>query len=106
MQGENEQSISIKEDHMNPSVHMILDRIIFAVHRRGVRVLDFFIDYDRLRHNEVSEHQFICAIMMAIGKEANLKREEAQMLANYYRSERDPKMIRYREFCQSVDSRK
>ncbi|VDQ10281.1 unnamed protein product, partial [Trichobilharzia regenti] len=74
---------------------MIVDRIKFAVRNRGIRVMEFFVDYDKLRHNEVTEHQFICALLSAVGKEAQLSRGEVQMLANYYRSKRDPQMINY-----------
>ncbi|CAH8876217.1 unnamed protein product [Trichobilharzia szidati] len=93
-----------KEELYNPSMSMIVDRIKFAVHNRGIRVMEFFVDYDKLRHNEVTEHQFICALLSAVGKEAQLSRGEVQMLANYYRSKRDPQMINYREFCREIDS--
>ncbi|KER31253.1 LOW QUALITY PROTEIN: hypothetical protein T265_13008 [Opisthorchis viverrini] len=93
-----------KEDFLRPSVELIIDRIRFAIHRRGVRVMDFFVDYDKLRHDAVTENQFVCALMMAIAKEAQLSREEVQMLANCYRKHSNPRMIAYREFCRQVDA--
>ncbi|CAH8654694.1 unnamed protein product [Heterobilharzia americana] len=93
-----------KEDLLNPSQHMIVDRIKVAVYNRGIRVLDFFVDYDKLRHDEVTQHQFMCALLSAVGKEARLNCGEVQMLANYYRSKRNPQMVNYREFCREIDS--
>ncbi|GAA57475.1 folliculin [Clonorchis sinensis] len=93
-----------KEDFLRPSVELIIDRIRFAIHRRGVRVVDFFVDYDKLRHDAVTENQFVCALMLAIAKEAQLSREEVQMLANCYRKHSNPRMIAYREFCRQVDA--
>ncbi|VDP90274.1 unnamed protein product [Echinostoma caproni] len=92
------------ENYLRPSLHMIMDRIKFAVHRRGIRVMEFFTDYDKLRHDAVTEHQFVCALLLAIGKEAQLTRPEVQMIANYYRKNDNPDLISYREFCRQVDS--
>ncbi|CAL8102508.1 unnamed protein product [Calicophoron daubneyi] len=93
-----------KEDFLRPSLNMIIDRIRFAVHRRGIRVMEFFVDYDKLRHDEITENQFACALLLAIGKEAQLTRAEVQMLVNNNRSEKDRNLVHYREFCRQVDS--
>lgn len=88
----------------SPSVQMILDRIRMAVHKRGIRVIEFFRDYDKLRHDRITEHQFVCALSLALGKEAQLSRDEIQKLANFYRA--DANFIHYRDFCLAMDSRK
>lgn len=93
-----------QKTHQVPSVNMILDRIRFAVHRRGIRIMDFFVDYDRLNHDAVTEHQFRCALFLAAGREAQLNREEVQALINNFRKPSDPQFISYREFCRQVDS--
>ncbi|TNN07355.1 EF Hand type protein [Schistosoma japonicum] len=93
-----------KENLLNPSQQTIVERIKLTIRNRGVRVMDFFTDYDKLRHNEVTEHQFTCALLLAVGKEAGIRREEVQILANYYRSTTNPQMINYREFCKEIDS--
>ncbi|KAK4476031.1 hypothetical protein MN116_001261 [Schistosoma mekongi] len=93
-----------KENLVNPSQQMIVERIKLTIRNRGIRVMDFFTDYDKLRHNEVTEHQFTCALLLAVGKEAGLSRGEVQILANYYRSVTNPQMINYREFCKEIDS--
>lgn len=85
---------------------MILDRIGRAVYGRGVRVKEFFIDYDPLRHDEVTESQFMCALNLAISKEAQLTRENIQQMANFFRSSKNSDKINYQKFCQSVDFRK
>uniref|UniRef100_A0A5K4FDT6 EF-hand domain-containing protein n=1 Tax=Schistosoma mansoni TaxID=6183 RepID=A0A5K4FDT6_SCHMA len=93
-----------KDNLLIPSQHMIIDRIKVTIRNRGIRVMDFFVDYDKLRHDEVTENQFTCALLSSVGKEAKLSREEVQMLANYYRSTTNPQFINYREFCREVDS--
>lgn len=98
--------ISQKDNLLIPSQHMIVDRIKCTIRKRGIRVMDFFVDYDKLKHDEVTEHQFTCALLSSVGKEAKLSREEVQMLANYYRSTTNPQFINYREFCREIDSRK
>ncbi|KAA3674765.1 uncharacterized protein DEA37_0006198 [Paragonimus westermani] len=92
------------EDHLRPSLNMLIDRICFAAHRRGIRVMDFFADYDKLKHDAITEHQFVCALLLAIGKEAELTREEVQMLMNNYRSSKYPGLIAYRDLCRRIDS--
>ncbi|VDP36376.1 unnamed protein product [Schistosoma mattheei] len=96
--------ISQKDNLLIPSQHMIVDRIKCTIRKRGIRVMDFFVDYDKLKHDEVTEHQFTCALLSSVGKEAKLSREEVQMLANYYRSITNPQFINYREFCREIDS--
>ncbi|THD24804.1 hypothetical protein D915_004430 [Fasciola hepatica] len=93
-----------REDFLRPSFHMIIDRIKFVVHRRGIRVMDFFIDYDKLRHDTITEHQFACALLLAVGKEAQLSRPEVQVVINYYRRKDNPDLIAYRDFCRQIDA--
>ena len=87
-----------------PSVHQILERIGSAVYRRGIRVRDFFIDYDPLRHDEVTENQFKLALDRALGSE--LQPHDSQQLANFFRSCKNKEMIAYQQFCREVDFRK
>ncbi|CAH8590233.1 unnamed protein product [Schistosoma turkestanicum] len=93
-----------KEYLLSPSQHMIVDRIKVAVRNRGIRAMDFFADYDKLKHDEVTEHQFKSALLLSVGKEAQLSEQEVQMLANYYRSTTNPQFINYREFCREIDA--
>ncbi|VDL91916.1 unnamed protein product [Schistocephalus solidus] len=97
--------INTKAELLVPSVHMVLERIGFAVHTRGIRVLDHFLDYDPLRHDEVSEHQFACVLNLALSEAAHLSRFDIQQLANFFRSSKNPDKIAYREFCRAADFR-
>eukprot|EP00108_Taenia_solium_P009634 TsM_000896800 transcript=TsM_000896800 gene=TsM_000896800 len=87
-----------KTDLQTPSVQQVLERIGFAVYRRGIRVQDFFIDFDPLRHDEVTENQFKLALDRALGPEIQPK--DAQKLANFFRSKKNRDMIAYRQFCR------
>lgn len=87
----------------SPSVQLIEDRIRFAVHKRGIRIMDFLTDYDKLRHDAVTENQFVCGISMALVKECSLSRGEIQKLANFYR--RADGFIAYRDFARNMDNR-
>lgn len=91
-----------QEPTTQPSVVQILDRIRMGVHRRGVRTMDFFKDYDKLRHDKVTEGQFVAALSLAIGKEAQLSRPEIQKIMNFFRF--DDQYIRYKEFCTAMDN--
>ncbi|VDN12413.1 unnamed protein product [Dibothriocephalus latus] len=97
--------INTKAELLVPSVHMVLERIGFAVHTRGIRLLDHFLDYDPLRHDEVSEHQFACVLNLALSEAAQLSRFDIQQLANFFRSGKNSDKIAYREFCRAADFR-
>ncbi|VDM30362.1 unnamed protein product, partial [Hydatigera taeniaeformis] len=88
-------------DLQTPSVHQVLERIGFAVYRRGIRVQDFFVDFDPLRHDEVTENQFKLALDRALG--AEVQPTDAQKLFNFFRSKKNSDMIAYRQFCKEVD---
>ncbi|EUB61491.1 hypothetical protein EGR_03555 [Echinococcus granulosus] len=90
-----------KKDLQTPSVHQVLERIGFEAYRRGVRVKDFFIDFDPLRHDEVTENQFKLALDRALGGE--IQPTDAQKLVNFFRSKKNMDMIAYRQFCREVD---
>lgn len=62
---------------------------------------DFFIDFDPLRHDEVTENQFKLALDRALGPE--LQPTDTQKLANFFRSKKNRDMIAYRQFCREVD---
>ncbi len=48
------------------------------------------------------DHQFACGLALAIGKEAQLTREEIQKVVEFYRVDKDN--VRYREFCDMLEN--
>ena len=82
----------------------IFDKIRVAVFKNRVRTIEFFRDFDKLRKGVITEHQFVCSLMLAIGKEAQLSRGEIQKIVEFYR-EPDGR-VRYKEFCDMMENGK
>jgi len=57
-----------------------------AVYRSGIRTTEFFVDYDRLRCGRITERQFLSALKLAVGKEAQLAPSDGERIAGYYKS--------------------
>lgn len=79
----------------------VIARIGAEAFKRGIRFQEFFIDYDPLRHDEVTENQFKLALNRVIGKQLDPK--EIQQLVNYFQSPKNKQMVSYRQFCREVD---
>jgi hypothetical protein len=84
------------------SIQEILDKVILAAHKNGIRVIDFFKDYDKLRSGVVTEHQFVCALSLAVEKQANLSRNEINKLVEYYKQP-DGRCY-YRTFTEQIEN--
>ena len=50
----------------------------------------------------IAEHQFTCGLSLAIGKEAQLARNEIQKVVEFYRVDKD--RVRYKEFCDMLEN--
>jgi Ca2+-binding EF-hand superfamily protein len=62
-----------------------------------VRLIDFFVVYDRLRHRHITQPQFLRALNIATNNTLVLSREdEKALLAKYCNAD---KMVNYRLFC-------
>jgi hypothetical protein len=83
-------------------VHEILDKIMLATYKNGIRISDFFKDYDRLRSGVITEHQFMCALSLAVEKEANLSRSDISKLVEYYR--KPDGRCHYKAFTDLIDN--
>ena len=73
-----------------------------AVYKNGVRTIEFFKDYDRLRSGVITANQFVCGLSLAVGKEAQLDRQEIQRVVEFYRV--PDGRVRYRDFCGMMDN--
>ena len=80
----------------------IFDRIRVAVHKNGIRTTEFLKDYDRHNDGVITEHQFVCGVHLAVGKEAQLSREELQKIVEFYRTEDG--RVQYKEFCAMLEN--
>lgn len=84
------------------TVQLIFDRIRVAVYKNGIRTIEFFKDYDKLRSGIITENQFICGLSLAISKEAQLTRGEIQKIAEFYRQ--PDGRVAYKEFCDMMEN--
>jgi hypothetical protein len=78
-----------------------LDKIRIATYKYGIRMGDFFKDYDKLRSGIITETQFESALSLSIQKQAFLNRNDISKLSEYYR--RPDGRIYYKEFVDSMD---
>lgn len=90
------------EPGADPTLQQIFDKIRIAVFKNGVRTTEFFKDHDKLRSGIITENQFICGLALAIGKEAQLSRNEIQKLVEFYKA--DDGRVKYKEFCDMMEN--
>ncbi|KAK2184430.1 hypothetical protein NP493_266g02009 [Ridgeia piscesae] len=83
------------------TLQQIFDKIRVAIYKNRVRSIEYFKDYDRLRSGIITEHQFNSAIVLAIGKEAQLSPPEVQKIIEYYRT--PDGRVQYKEFCDMLE---
>jgi len=84
------------------NIQNIFDKILVAVHKNGIRTSEFFKDHDKLRSGVITKNQFVCGISLCCGTQANLSREEIEILVEYYKTEDG--RVRYKEFCHLMEN--
>ncbi|CAF1479095.1 unnamed protein product, partial [Didymodactylos carnosus] len=84
------------------SIQEILDKIRIVVFRNGIRIGDFFKDYDKLRSGIIQETQFESALSLSVQKQAYLNMNDIKKLSEYYR--RPDGRIYYKEFVDSMEN--
>ena len=93
--------VSTLQPDVDLTLQQIFDKIRVAIYKNRVRSIEFFKDYDRLRSGIITEHQFNSAIVLAIGKEAQLSPPEVQKIIEYYRT--PDGRVQYKEFCDMLE---
>jgi hypothetical protein len=73
-----------------------------ASHKNGIRISEFFRDYDKLRSGVITENQFICALSLAVGKQAHLSRNDIGKLVSYFKQP-DGRCY-YKDFTDSIEN--
>ncbi|CAF1138992.1 unnamed protein product [Adineta steineri] len=94
--------IGIEEKPEQRSIQEILDKIRIATFKYGVRISDFFKDYDKLRSGIMTETQFESALSLSIQKQAFLNMNDIKKIAEYYR--RPDGRVYYKEFVDSMEN--
>jgi hypothetical protein len=84
------------------SIQDIVDRISIACHKEGIRIVDFFRDYDRLRSGVITDRQFATGLSLGVKKAANLCNDDISQLCEYYRIGNE--QIDYKSFADSVEN--
>lgn len=94
--------IGVEEQSEQRSVQEILDRIRVSTYKYGIRLSDFFKDYDKLRSGYVTDRQFSTVLSLSVEKQSSLNRNDIDKLTEYYR-QADGRIF-YREFAESMDN--
>ncbi|CAF0920343.1 unnamed protein product [Adineta ricciae] len=94
--------IGVEEQAEQRSVQEILDKIRIATFKYGIRISDFFKDYDKLRSGVITETQFESALSLSVQKQAFLNMNDIKKLTEYYR--RPDGRVYYKEFVDSMES--
>lgn len=81
----------------------IEERMRMHIFKHRLRVIEYFSDYDKLRHGRISENQFICGLGLCRFK---LTRDEIQKITEHYRlkTRNGRGDIDYKSFCESLDT--
>ncbi len=79
-----------------------MDKIRIATFKYGIRISDFFKDYDKLRSGVITEGQFESALSLSVQKQAYLNMNDIKKLTEYYR--RPDGRVYYKEFVDSMES--
>ena len=73
-----------------------------AVYRNGIRSTEFFKDYDRLRCGRITERQFLSALTLAVGRQAQIGGDDGERVVGFYRC--PDGSVDYREFCEMLEN--
>ena len=84
------------------SVQEIIDRIANVCYKHGIRISDFFKDFDRLKSGVITERQFSSGLIVGLEKAANLCTDDIYQLAEYLRL--PDGRIEYKTFCDTVEN--
>ncbi len=84
------------------SIQEIMDKISIACHKEGIRIGDFFKDYDKLRSGIITDRQFVSALTYGVQKQANLSNDEISQLTEYYR--RNDGRCEYKTFMDTIEN--
>jgi hypothetical protein len=84
------------------SIQEIVDKISIACFKEGIRITDFFKDYDKLKSGLITDRQFATALTNSSKKAANLASDDINQLVEYYRQP-DGKCD-YKTFCDTIEN--
>jgi len=96
------QETNLNTDKHDSEIESVFNKIREAVHKNGIRTTEFFKDHDKLRSGIVTKNQFVCGLSLCCGTQANLSRDEIDILVRYYQTEDG--RVRYKEFCNLMEN--
>lgn len=91
-----------RKSRQGTTLQDVFEKIRIAVHKNGIRTTEFFKDHDKLRSGVITRNQFVCGLSLCCGTQANLSRDEIDMLVEYYQTEDG--RVRYKEFCHLMEN--
>jgi len=83
-------------------IDSVFNKVREAVHKHGIRTTEFFKDHDKLRSGIITKNQFVCGLSLCCGTQANLSRDEIDILVGHYQT--DDGRVRYKEFCNLMEN--
>src|SRR5690606_4163323 len=80
----------------------MVDKVSIACYKEGIRITDFFMDYDTLGCGLITHRQFATALTDSVKKSANLALDDINQLVEYYRQV-DGKCD-YKTLCDTIEN--
>ena len=71
------------KDNKGLSILEIVDKISISCHKHGLRVGDFFKDYDKLRSGIITDSQFASGLTIVIKGAASLNEDDISQLTGW-----------------------
>ena len=78
----------------------VIARIRQRCQQQGIRIAEFFRDFDRLRSGYITAAQFRIGLTMA---KCPISQGEFQMLSQQYKAPKEGEHVKWREFSDQVD---
>jgi Ca2+-binding EF-hand superfamily protein len=84
------------------SIQEIIDKISIACHKYGIRITDYFKDYDKIKSGIITERQMFSCLSLSVEKSANLSSNEMEQLVTYYK--KFDGRCDYKSFCETIEN--
>jgi Ca2+-binding EF-hand superfamily protein len=102
IQTNKEQQVFSYQEENEEDIEQVLKEVTSQVKKNSIRLKDFFIDYDKLRHGLCTVQKFRTGLAMT---NIILTDSQRKLLEKYFKSkDEDVEMINYLNFCSYIDS--
>ena len=88
------------------SIEELVKKMQYVAYVEGLRLQDFFADWDRLRQGFIKRAQFCTVVTAIFGKSVPLSEDQLEALANLYPHKVEPNAIDYGSFIDAIEVEK